>query len=74
MYDIIIFENLHFHPSTSKQKADVFKDFNPPGEHFWKDVFSLIVFTRYIYVWTVGKTREKVLSVFKQKWIHVDKS
>ena len=33
MYDIIVFENLRFRPSTRKQKAGVFRDFNP-GEHF----------------------------------------
>ena len=66
MYDIIVFENLCFCPSTRKQKAGVFKDFNP-GEHFWKDAFSVIVFTRYLYVWTVGQTGEKIMSVFKQK-------
>ena len=33
MYDIIVFENLCFRPSTCKQKAGVFKDLNP-GEHF----------------------------------------
>ena len=33
MYDIIVFENLRFRPSTREQKAGVFRDFNP-GEHF----------------------------------------
>ena len=37
-------------PSTRKRKAGVFKNFNS-GVHFWKDVFTMTVFTRYM--WTV---------------------
>ena len=58
MYDIIEFENLRFRPSTCKQEASVFKNFHS-GERFWKDAFSVIVFTGY--VWTVGQTKEKYI-------------
>ena len=47
----------------------VFK--NPhSGERFWKDAFSVTVFTGY--VWTEGQTEETNILVFKQKRIRVD--
>ena len=58
MYDIIEFENLRFRPSTCKQEPSVFKNFHS-GERFWKDAFSVIVFTGD--VWTVGQTKGKYL-------------
>ena len=58
MYDIIELENLRFRPSTCKQEASVFKHFHS-GERFWNDVFSLIVFTGY--VWAEGQTKGKCL-------------
>ena len=52
MYDIIVFENLRLRPPTRKQKAGVFKNLHSE-EHFWKDAFSVTVFTGY--VWTVDQ-------------------
>ena len=40
------------------------------GERFWKDAFSVIVCTEYM--WTVGETGEKKIAVFKQKRICAD--
>ena len=55
-------------PSTSKQKAVVLENLRS-GECFWKETFSVTVFTGY--VWTVDQIGEKK-SVFKQKRILVD--
>ena len=68
MYDIILFKNLGFRPFTRKREVGVYKNLHS-GKRFWKDAFSVTVFTGY--VWTVGQTRGKI-SVFKQKGIHVD--
>ena len=38
-------------------------------EHFWKDVFSMAIFTWYM--WTVGQNQKKIC-VFKQQQICVD--
>ena len=56
MYDIIVFEILRIHKSTRRRKAGVFKNLNA-GELFWKDAFSVTVFTGY--EWTVGQTGEE---------------
>ena len=56
MYDIIVFEILGIHTYTRKRKAGVFKNLNS-GELFWKDAFSVTVFTGH--EWTVGQTGEK---------------
>ena len=63
MYDIIVFEILGIHTYTRKRKAGVFKNLNS-GELFWKDAFSVTVFTGH--EWTVGQTGEKK-SPFKKK-------
>ena len=63
MYDIIVFEILGIHTYTRKRKAGVFKNLNS-GELFWKDAFSVTVFTGQ--EWTVGQTGEKK-SPFKKK-------
>ena len=52
IYDIIVFENLRFGPSTRKWEAGVFKNLHSE-ERFWKAAFWGTVFTRY--VWTVPK-------------------
>ena len=63
MYGIIVFENLRFRPTTRKRETGVFK--NPhSGERFWKDAFSVIIFTGYVR--TVGQTAEKK-SAFSNK-------
>ena len=57
VYDIIVFENLRFRPSTRKWKAGVFKTLHS-GERFLKrSIFGVTVFTGC--VWTVGKTGGK---------------
>ena len=56
MYDIIVFEILRIHKSTRRRKAGVFKNLNS-GELFWKDAFSVTVFTGH--EWTVGQTGEE---------------
>jgi len=61
--DVIVFKNLRFHASRRVQQNGVFKNLHS-GERFWKDAFSVIVFTGY--EWTVGQTGEKK-SVFKKK-------
>ena len=68
MYDIIVFEILGIHTYTRKRKAGVFKKLNS-GELFWKDAFSVTVFTGH--EWTVGQTGEKNLRS-KKKRIRVD--
>ena len=70
MYDIIVFEIVRFRPSTRRRKAGVFKNLHS-GQRFWKDAFSVTVFTEF--EWTVGQTGEKIL-VFKQKGICVDRA
>ena len=52
IYDIIVFENLRFGPSTGKWEAGVFKNLYSE-ERFWKAAFWGTVFTRY--VWTGPK-------------------
>ena len=39
IYDIIVFENLRFGPSTRKWEAGVFKNLHSK-ERFWKAAFS----------------------------------
>ena len=40
IYDIIVFKNLHFCPSTFKQEAGIFKNLHS-GDCFWKTcIFS----------------------------------
>ena len=63
MYDIIVFEILGIHTYTCKRKAGVFKNLNS-GELFWKDAFSVTVFTGH--EWTVGQTGEKNLRLKKK--------
>ena len=71
MYDIIVFENLRFRPSTRKRKARAFKTFHS-AECFWKDAFSMTVFTGYM--WTVDQTRDKNIRFQKQKKIRGDEA
>ena len=52
IFDIIVFENLRFGPSTRKWEAGVFKNLHSE-ERFWKAAFSVTVFTRY--KWTGPK-------------------
>ena len=52
IYDIIVFENLRFGPSTRKWEAGVFKNLHSE-ERFWKAAFLRTVFNRY--VWTGPK-------------------
>ena len=52
IYDIIVFENLRFGPSTRKWEAGVFKNLHSE-ERFWKAAFLGTVFARY--VWTGPK-------------------
>ena len=63
MCGIIIFEKLCFRRSTRKRETGVFKNLHS-GERFWKDAFSVIVFTGYLR--TVGKTAGKK-SAFSNK-------
>ena len=56
MYDIIVFENLRFRPSTRKRKARALKLFTLQSV-FEKDAFSVTVFTGYM--WTVNQTGGK---------------
>ena len=63
MYDVIVFENLHFCPSTRKREASVFK--NHTVESVFGDCFQWIrVYGR--------PNRRKKIPFFKQKWICVD--
>ena len=48
IYDIIVFENLRFGPSTRKWEAGVFKNLHSE-ERFWKAAFLGTVDTRYIW-------------------------
>ena len=57
VYDIIVFFNLHFCPSTRKRKSGVFKLNVCSGERFWKDEFSVNVFTGCVLA--VGQTGGK---------------
>ena len=52
MYGIIVFEILRIHTYTRKRKVGVFRNLNS-GELFWRDAFSVTVFTGY--EWTVGQ-------------------
>ena len=64
MYDIIVLEKLRFRPSTRKREAGFFKNLHS-GERFWKDAFSVTVFTEFIRV--DGRTnRKKNIRQFKQ--------
>ena len=57
MYDIIVLENLRlFSSSTHKREAGAIENLHA-GERLWKDAFSVILFTGY--VWAVGQTGEK---------------
>ena len=56
MYDIIVFENPRFRPSTSKGEVGVFKKLHF-GEYFGKAAFTETVFTGYLR--TVGRTGVK---------------
>ena len=49
------------------QKSSLF------GECFWKDTLSVNIFTKYMYLLTVGQTGEKNLH-FKQKPIRLDEA
>ena len=69
MYDIIVFENPRFRPSTSKGEVGVFKKLHF-GDYFGKAAFTETVFTGYLR--TVGRTGEKI-SPFKQKRIREDR-
>ena len=69
MYYIIVFENLRFRKSTRKRVARILKNLHSE-ERCYKDAFSVTVFTEY--VWTVGQTGEKKISVLKQKRILVE--
>ena len=51
-------ENPSFSPSTRKRVASVFKILHS-AERFWKDAFSVTVFTDY--VWTLSQTGGKTL-------------
>ena len=53
MYDIIVFENLRLRPPTRKQKAGVLENLHS-GERFWKDAFSVTVFTGYVWTQFMG--------------------
>ena len=59
MYDIIVFENPRFRPSTSKGEVGVLKKLHF-GEYFWKAAFTETVFTGYLR--TVGRVGEKNIS------------
>ena len=58
IYDIIVFENLRFGPSTRKWEAGVFKNLHSE-ERFWKAAFWGTVCTRY--VWT--RPKQGILSL-----------
>ena len=69
MYDIIVFENLLFRPSTRKREAGVLKDVHS-GDRFPKPAFFICLKTQF----TCGgkaKTEEKN-SVLKNIQLHVD--
>ena len=57
MYDIIVLENRRFRASTRKRKAVVFENLRFL-KRFWKDPFSVTVFTGY--VWTVDQIGENI--------------
>ena len=52
--DIIVFGNLRFRPSTFKRIDSFFENLHF-WRAFWKDAFSVNVFTEY--VWTEDKTK-----------------
>ena len=70
MYDVIVFQNLRFRPSTKKKrKAGVFKKFNF-ADTFPKYVF--LVSENAVYVDGKLKRKKEFVSVWKNIGIRVD--
>ena len=52
IYNVVVFETSVFDRPHENDKQAFFKNDLHAGERFWKDAFSVTVFTQY--VWTVG--------------------
>lgn len=69
--DKIIFKKLCFHLSTKAQQNGILKNLHS-GERFWKDAFSVTIFTGFVWMESQSMRRKK--SVFKEEWICGDEA
>lgn len=57
--DKIIFKKLYFHLSTKAQQNGILKNLHS-GERFWKDAFSVTIFTGFVWMESQSMRRKKI--------------